>query len=224
MIVEINKQRIIGGIVLSVILVFFLTIFLTPQLRANNVSNTNTLIYSRLFCWLTLILIFLYSSKIEKQKILIWPETKYSFGYYLKSIISTLLLIFGISLVLGFLIKLGKININNSRLEEIIQILRNNKYLLIFATLTAGVTEELIFRGYLIPRLQQLIKNKYLIIFLSALFFGIAHVEYQSITKMIITFVIGLMFGTHYYKYRNIKILIISHFIWDLIGLTLKTL
>ena len=218
------NNKVIGGIILTIVLIFFLTLFLTPLLKLTEASNTSIFLYSRLFCWLSLILIYLYSLRVEKQNFLIWTETKYSFGYYLKSIISTLFLTFGILALITITIRLDKININNSRLEEIVEVLKNNKSLLIFTALTAGVTEELIFRGYIMPRLEQLIKNKYLIIFLSALFFGIAHIGHQSITKMILIFIIGIIFGTHYYKYRNIKILIISHFIWDLIGLTLKTL
>jgi hypothetical protein len=82
---------------------------------------------------------------------------------------------------------------------------------------TAGVTEELIFRVYLLQRLELLLKNSYLAIFISTVLFALLHISYGTISNVTGPFIIGLVFAIHYWKYRNIKFIIIFHFIWDLL-------
>jgi membrane protease YdiL (CAAX protease family) len=94
---------------------------------------------------------------------------------------------------------------------------------LVFSALTAGITEELIFRAYIMPRLLIFFKNAYLPIVVSALFFGLMHVSYGTLMQVLGPFYIGVIFGIYYYKFRNIKVLIVCHFLWDLIALLVKT-
>ena len=87
--------------------------------------------------------------------------------------------------------------------------------LMIFACLTAGVVEEYIFRGYLMPRLEILFKHGWLVVILSSVLFGIAHVSSLSLIGVIVPILIGFVFSFHYYKYKNLLVLIIAHFIID---------
>jgi len=212
-----QRQTIIfGGIILTLILNLFLGLFFTPILRQTKLTSVSIFFFSRLYCWLSLILIYLYSSKVEKRNFLIWPEKKYSLIYYLKSIILTVLVLFATQLLIFFIIKPYIVNFRNARSEEILRILIGNKFLVLFTALTAGITEELIFRGYFMTRLNLLFKNIYIPILLSSLFFGVAHIGYESIMKIIIIFITGLILAIHYQKYKNIKMLIMLHFLWDL--------
>jgi hypothetical protein len=93
--------------------------------------------------------------------------------------------------------------------------------LLVFTVFTAGVTEEFIFRGYMIPRLSLRFTNKHLPVIISALLFSFMHLGYKSVAELIFTFLFGLIFGYHYQKYRNIQVLVIVHFLWDLMALML---
>jgi membrane protease YdiL (CAAX protease family) len=43
-------------------------------------------------------------------------------------------------------------------MKVLVQVLKKNRLLLVFTCLTAGITEEIIFRGYLLPRLEILLK------------------------------------------------------------------
>ena len=97
--------------------------------------------------------------------------------------------------------------------------MKNNYPLLIFTCLTAGITEELVFRGYLMPRLQLFFKNNYASIVISSLLFGLMHVGYGTIFQVVGSMMIGLVFAIHYQKFRNIKILIFCHFFWDFMSL-----
>jgi hypothetical protein len=91
--------------------------------------------------------------------------------------------------------------------------------LLIVTCLTAAVVEELIFRGYLMPRLAAVLNSNWLAVVISALVFAICHSTYGTLQNILVPFLIGLIFGIFYLKYRNIKVLMICHFVFDLIGL-----
>jgi uncharacterized protein len=218
-----SQAIIIGGILLSLILFLFLSLFLAPLLKLTNATSTLIFFISRLCYWFTLIMICLYSSKIERRDLLIWTEKKYSWKYYLKSIILTILILFATSLLTVIIFGLFNVDLRNNRMEELLQLLKGNKLLVLFTSLTAGVTEELIFRGYLMSRLNLLFKNNYIPIILSSFLFGIAHYGYESIPKIITVFFIGLVFALHYHFYRNIKILILIHFLLDFSIMALRT-
>lgn len=80
---------------------------------------------------------------------------------------------------------------------------------------TAGFCEELIFRGYLIPRLQLYFKDIRYAIIISALLFSFGHLGYQTMYYVFYTLAFGILAGYFYHKYHNIKILIIAHFLLD---------
>lgn len=94
---------------------------------------------------------------------------------------------------------------------------------MLFTAVTAGVTEELIFRGYVLTRLSLVFKNKYISLIVSAIAFASLHYSYRSLREYIFTFLIGILFGFYYQKYRNIKVLIVVHFMIDIISLELGT-
>ena len=89
---------------------------------------------------------------------------------------------------------------------------------MVFAALTAGFTEELIFRAYLVPRLEILFKNKSAAVVVSALMFSLAHYHYFSISETIFTFCIGVVIAIYYQWYRNVKVLIFTHAAIDFIS------
>ena len=174
---------------------------------------------SRMFYWIGLILLWLYSTKIEKQKLLIWEEKKYKLFYYILSIVILMLIIYGGSFTIQRILSLAKLETRSSALDELIGILKTNKFLLVFTAITAGFIEELIVRGYLQTRLTIIFKSPLLAIIISSLLFGILHYKYGTLHNVIIPVFIGLIFAYHYWKYRNIKILIICHCLVDLASL-----
>jgi membrane protease YdiL (CAAX protease family) len=107
----------------------------------------------------------------------------------------------------------------SSTLLELVEIFGANKFLLFFTPLTAGIVEELIFRGYLQPRMEIFLKKPYLAIIVSSLLFGLLHYKYGTLFNMVGPFFIGAVFAYHYWKFRNIGMLIICHFLWDLIAI-----
>jgi len=215
---KIAFRKILLGVVALIIVLFLQPVLTGIFIRLYTLTVTPTLfLFTRLFYWVLAMGIWQYAKKKEKQPILLWREQKYDFTFYLISIV----LIF-ISVILSIAIirvacHFFHVDVKSETLENAIRMFKAHKYLAVFAALTAGVTEELIFRGYLQPRLEILFKNPYVAIFVSSAIFGLLHFGFGTIINMAGPFVIGLIYAIYYQKYRNIKVLMISHFLWDII-------
>jgi membrane protease YdiL (CAAX protease family) len=175
-------------------------------------------IISRFWYWLWLALIYLYVARCEKQPLLLWPEKRYGVGFYFASI-------FGIL----FILAVGNLSITYalffSSLYKPSPIMAGlglfSIPLKLFICFTAGVVEEFVMRGYLMPRLQLFFKSKHWPVVISSVIFGLAHIRWGTLGNVIVPVFIGLIFAYHYQKYRNIKVLIICHCLWDMIGFLL---
>lgn len=77
-------------------------------------------------------------------------------------------------------------------------------------SITAGIVEEFVFRGYLQRQLIALTRNAAAGIALCALVFGFAH-AYQGGTQMIIITALGALFGILAWWRQNLKPGIIAH-------------
>ncbi|MFB9076959.1 lysostaphin resistance A-like protein [Flavobacterium procerum] len=217
-----KKPVLIIGIILSILLPFLAMAF-SILIKKLGIDNETQFYISRFALWISLLLLFLYSIKIERQPFLIWAETKYSISAYLKAVFITFLKLFIAVYITSLLIVLLKITGESAALNKALVLFKKSYFLLFFTCVTAGITEELIFRGYLLPRLESVLKSKNMAIVLSSILFGFLHIGYGTLLNIIGPTVIGLVFAVQYQKYRNIKILIICHFLWDLLLLTAKT-
>lgn len=217
-----KKPTLIISIILSVLLPV-LAIYFSLLFKNIGISHEVQFYISRFAIWISLLLLFLYSLKIEKQPFLLWPETEYSFPDFAMALFKTFVKLFIAVYFTGLLIMLFKITGESAVLQKALALFKKSYFLLFFTCVTAGITEELIFRGYLMPRLELLFKNKILAIIISSVLFGLLHIGYGTLLNVIGPIVIGLVFAIQYEKYRNIKILIICHFLWDLFLLMAKT-
>lgn len=219
---HLNKKTISLGIIISIGL-FFLSLVFTKGLKILLVlSDESILLMSRIAIWLALGLLFIYAKKIEKQPFFLWEEKKYSFGYYLLSVVITLLVVLAVLIIFSIIWTLLGFKRDSDSLNKLLEVFRHNHFLFLLTCLTAGITEELVFRVYIMPRIQLLFNKTYISIIVSSAFFGLIHFGYGSALNIIGPFIIGLVFALHYYKYRNIKILMICHFLWDYIVILLK--
>jgi membrane protease YdiL (CAAX protease family) len=217
-----KKSILIGGITFSFV-ILLISLSATQLYYKTNPYNGNTLFLSRLAIWFCLLLTYIYSSKVEKQNFLPWKENNYSFLGYIKTFFILLFMLIPAITLGSLLVKLSGGNTESLKLDEIVAILSKNIALLLFFCITAGITEELLFRGYILPRFNVLLKNSYLSIAISSLLFGILHYSYGTFIQVIGPFLLGVVFAIHYNKYRNIKIIILCHFLWDLMGMLIKT-
>ncbi|HVW98159.1 MAG TPA: type II CAAX endopeptidase family protein [Mucilaginibacter sp.] len=175
-------------------------------------------LYSRLLIWLDVLILYLYALNIEQNRLLLWAERKRGAGFYLASFVVLYLL----SMAAGVASRVPDLfgfRDDRSILVRMIAVFNQNAFLAIFTAVTAGITEELIFRGYLLPRLEILFKNKYMPVIVSSLAFGLMHYKYRSYHEVIFATLFGVIFSIHYLRYRNIWILMLTHMSIDMVSL-----
>ena len=188
-----------------------ITKVIIPELKPGLI-HFNQIIISRILFWFYVLAMWLIAKKVEKQPFLLWEEGKLKF---LTMLVSVLLILLSITIASGFFAVLIK-QLGLHQESDALKLFFNASIQLkLFVALTAAITEELIFRGYLISRLQLFFKNKWLPIIISAILFGLGHISYGTIINVIIPVFVGLVLGWHYQKYRNIKVLMACHFILD---------
>ena len=217
-----KKSLIIGGILISIVLPF-LAILSSYLFKQTGFTSETKFFISRFSIWFSLLLLFLYNYKIEKLPFLLWKEKQYSFFPFTTAVFETFLKLFISVIIVGSIILLFKVKVESVVLNKALALFKNNYFLMFFTCVTAGITEELFFRGYLLPRLQLILKNTKLAIILSSLLFGLMHYGYGTLVQMIGPAVIGLVLAFQYQKYQSIKIVILCHFLWDLLLLSIKT-
>lgn len=217
-----KKAIYIIGLFLSFLLPF-LAVTSSLILKGFTISPEIKFLISRLTQWSALVLLFVFAVKIEKRPFLLWKEQNHSFLVTIKAIVKILLLFLLSMIVIGILLHLSGINSESKVLNKTLNVLKNSFWLLLFTSISAGVIEELIFRGYLVPRLEIVFNNKIAAIVISSFLFGILHFSYGTLAQAFGPMAFGVVLAVQYQKYRNIKIMIISHFLWDLIVLLIKT-
>jgi len=210
-----NNTTLLTGIILA----FVIPLLLTIWIGATHMDYYDKLFYSRFIYWGTALMLLGYAVKIERQSLLIWKESKITIGYFLLSVLVLYLLSIGAAIV-SALTTLG-VHDSNEMMKKVIGVLKGHPAMIFFIALTAGVTEELIFRGYLLTRLSQLFKNNAVAIIVSSLLFSALHYKYGSYRELIFTFLVGALFSVYYMEYRNIKALILAHFLIDFINMNL---
>ena len=212
---DIITRRYYALMVLGIVLPFLLTPFLSMVFGSPAQSFTYRLTLSRFLIWGVLGLMFLYARKAEVQRFLLWDEEAHNLGFYVASVAVLYVIIIGDGMIAHIPYWLG-LREKNVMLQKMTQVMRQYPVLLVFTAFTAGVTEEFIFRGYMISRLSLFFSNKLLPILISSLLFAAVHLGYKNAGELIFTTLFGLAFGYHYQKYRNIKVLMIVHFLWDI--------
>ncbi|HVS94001.1 MAG TPA: type II CAAX endopeptidase family protein [Mucilaginibacter sp.] len=195
---------------------------LTELLRLAPMNYAEKLFYSRFLYWADALFVTIYAYRAEKLKPLIWDEKKLGAGAFVLSVFVLYLLSIGC----GILSKIPSVfgwRENYEAVKRLAIAMTGNTFLMVFCAVTAGFTEEFIFRGYILSRLSLMCRNQFLPILISAILFSALHYRYFSIGEFILTFMIGLVFGIYYREYRNIKALMVAHFLIDFISFELAT-
>ncbi|NLE00945.1 MAG: CPBP family intramembrane metalloprotease [Fibrobacter sp.] len=89
--------------------------------------------------------------------------------------------------------------------------------LAIMLIFVVAITEETIFRGYIYQRLQEILANKALAVFFSAILFASGH-SYQGIAGVIITGFLGLSLSLIFLWRGSLITPIVIHILYDYIG------
>ena len=83
--------------------------------------------------------------------------------------------------------------------------------LVIALSITAGVTEEILFRGIL---------QRWVGVWGQAVLFGLAHAGYDTVLNVAVPLLIGIGFGYVYKWRRNLWTVIVAHFLYDFVLLS----
>lgn len=220
-----------GRYALGIILTFvLLTAFMLYSMPVINIFfqykavTPDLFFYNRLSLWLVLALVLMYNFFVEDRSFFVWEDKKYSFSFYIAAIaVLYLICSIGGAFLNGFIRFLTEEKIS-TKLAEFKILFQNNYLLITFTCLTAGVTEELLMRAYIQPRIEKIYNSPMLGVIGSAILFGLLHSTYGTIGQVVIPFFIGLVFAMFYKVYSNIKILIICHFLIDFISLMMMNL
>lgn len=175
------------------------------------------LLISTAVTWITLPVLYQYAVKVEDRPFLLWEERTRNIFFFIISLIVLYLLSIGAQLISIIPFKLG-FHDDYKVMHYWNAIIKQNKIVLIFICVSAGTTEELLLRGYVLPRLTLLFKSTYMPAILSALIFSLLHLGYGNLSECIFTFLFGLICAVYYIKYQNITVLIVFHFLFDLLA------
>jgi membrane protease YdiL (CAAX protease family) len=86
-------------------------------------------------------------------------------------------------------------------------------YFLVFTFLIAPIDEEILFRGFLVPRTDIAYGGRVLVsgIITSALLFAVLHLTYLSVSQFVAAFVFGLLAGYVLKKNKSLYSTILAH-------------
>ena len=83
-------------------------------------------------------------------------------------------------------------------------------FLLFVACAASGFEQELIYRGYLVPRFERLLRSTWLAVLVAALLFGSYHL-YEGVAATIIVTGIGIIYGIAFCLTRRFWPLCLAH-------------
>ena len=174
------------------------------------------LIIGTAITWITLPLLYQYAVKIEDRPFLLWEEQTRSILFFITSVVVLFILAFCATYISSIPYKLG-FHEDYKIMRYWHALIKQNRIVLIFVCASAGITEELLIRGYILPRLSLIFKSGYMPVLFSAFIFSLLHIGYGNLAECIFTFLFGVICAVYYTKYQNITVLVVFHFLFDLL-------
>lgn len=159
---------------------------------------------------------------IRKQKL---KTIGFTFRKIIPSILSTLLLIsvFILFIIILKLVTEGSIRFNNA--------IRYQNWILYLSSelISVAILEEVIYRGFALPRLRSLFKNRWIVILISGIFFSLVYTvvsiaawgTFDNWGKLVYTFFFHIIASILYEKNGNLHGSILLHFLGNVISFIL---
>jgi len=161
------------------------------------------------------LVLYLYAERVERMPFLRWQEVPRKVIFWVVSITVLFVLecagraISNVPQRLGWH-ELWHVRMSNSAIRIMINWNKQNLVFLIFSWTIWAAAIDLIFRGYLLPRLVVLFKSNTAGVIASSLCFALFPFIHYGWSELIDYFITGVLLGMFYLKYRNIKIVIIA--------------
>ncbi|HEX8290035.1 MAG TPA: type II CAAX endopeptidase family protein [Pyrinomonadaceae bacterium] len=122
-------------------------------------------------------------------------------------------------IVVPMLARFGK-NVTVGDIEALLPRTKNEKLWFIFVALSAGIWEELIFRGYGLRLFESVGFTGFPLLIVTAIVFGLVHI-YQGILGVLLTAAMGALFTVIYIQTGSLWWSILAHIFIDLRALLL---
>jgi membrane protease YdiL (CAAX protease family) len=90
-------------------------------------------------------------------------------------------------------------------------------FLILVICFSVGFTEELVMRGYLVPRLEELLGSSWESVLVSSVIFATCHIH-KDVRGVLTTFLMALIFGGAFCLIRRVWPFVLAHAIWNLVG------
>jgi uncharacterized protein len=87
-------------------------------------------------------------------------------------------------------------------------------FILFIYTFLSVYPQELIYRTLYFKRYEDLFKNKYILIFVNAMVFSLAHIFFKNGLVLMLTFFGGILFALTFYKTQSTLLVSIEHAIY----------
>lgn len=136
---------------------------------------------------------------------LTWPAVR-------SGVLYSVLLIFLAGLT-GRLIQLAGISTQTGNQAELV--IAMPIWLQLFAALSAGFTEETLFRGYAIERMTELTGSRWLGALIPVFVFGAVHAPFWGVGHAVVAGITGLWLTLIYLRTRNLWTAVVAHALLD---------
>lgn len=207
-------QKTILGLSLSLVIPAVFALFISPIIIKPNVNEPfSTLVGFGIFWGLAFAVLF-FTRTVENRplatigwKPLSWKSALMAVG------LGVLLSL----LVPGLTLLVSKI-FPPSNSGTVTQVVSNYSWwILLLSVLTAGITEEILFRGYSLERLHEITGNKWISGLISLIFFVVIHATGWNMAHIIgVVIPLGIILTGLYFWQRNLLFVMIVHVIIDL--------
>src|ERR1700744_41668 len=141
-------HRLKALIIVGIILPFLIEPFLSLLFYQKGESYFALFATSRFLIWATLGLLFLYSRYAEVLPFTLWDEESYRWTFYVQWLIVLFVLYISAEMIAYIPNMLGHHELN-TKMEQMRHLMKEHPDFGMFTALTAGITEELFFRGYM---------------------------------------------------------------------------
>jgi len=144
-----------------------------------------------------------------------------SWLFYTMAAIAGLYFIYLIySLIVLRIYAMKKVSIKQNMPDEVkalLPVTKKEKQVWVVTAVTAGITEELLYRGFFFYLMGEIFPglNIFIILGISALIFGIGHI-YQGFSETLKAMLMGVLFGLFYIAFGTIIPCIVLHVLQDL--------
>lgn len=181
-------------------------------------SGLGRLLGGETLWWLAVAIILLYVALVERRPFSSLGFQRPSLRDLLVAVAAAVVSVVGIGLIYALLFPALHLELNKSAFEGIVQ---NPFWYRVLIVTRAAVAEELLVRGYPIPRLEELSRSRSLSAVISLAAFTYAHLSYWGAAQLIIAFWGGLVLTLIFLWRRNLWVNMIVHWLTDAAGFLL---